>query len=101
MSIEERQFIDKIEIIEDGSIFAREVHIVMKDGVELARNFNRSCFAPGSEITIQDKRLSDVAAIVWSKEVVDAYSAEEAARIEAMRLEVEKIQQASEQGEMK
>ena len=64
----------KIEINEDFSIGVRRADIVLKDGVEVGRTYHRSCYMPGSDVTAEPQEVQDVAATVWTDEVVAAYT---------------------------
>ncbi len=77
----EKSVIDRIEILEDGQIQVRRANKVYRDGVEIAKEYHRHCLAPGDDLTGQDKRVVDVAGVVWTKEVVDAYKAMVAKRM--------------------
>ncbi len=68
-------FAYKIEVNEDRSIGVRRADIVLKDDVEIARSYHRTCFAPGSDVSAEPKEVQDVAAVVWTPEVVAAYEA--------------------------
>ncbi len=69
----EKSVIDRIEILEDGQMQIRRANKVYRDGVEIAKEYHRHCLAPGDNIAMQDKRVADVAAAVWTAEVVTAY----------------------------
>ena len=63
----------KIEINEDFSIGVRRADVVLKDGAEVGRTYVRSCYMPGSDVTAEPKAVQDLAATVWTSEVVAAY----------------------------
>ena len=65
----------KIEINESKSIGVRRADIVLKDGVEIARSFNRAVFMPGSDVSDQPAEVQAVAATVWTDQVVAEYQA--------------------------
>lgn len=75
MAITESAIIDRIEVIADGTIQVRKAVLVLKDGVEIARSNNRYCLTPGQDVSKEDPRVAAVAAAMWTKEVVDAWSA--------------------------
>ena len=68
-------FAYKIEVNENLSIGVRRADIVLKDDVEIARSYHRTCFTPGSDVSAEPKEVQDVAAAVWTAEVVAAYEA--------------------------
>ena len=65
----------KIEVNEDLSIGVRRADIVLKDDVEVARSYHRSCFQPGSDVSGQVQEVQDVAAAVWTSDVVATHQA--------------------------
>jgi len=77
MAFEEKQAY-KVEVNENFSIGVRRADIVLKDGVEVARSYHRSSFAPGSDVSGEVKEVQDVAAAVWTAEVVAAFKASQA-----------------------
>ncbi len=76
-------FAYKIEVNENRSLGVRKADIVLKDGVEIARSYTRQCFTPGSDVSAEPKEVQDVAAAVWTQEVIDAYKALPAEATEA------------------
>ena len=77
MAFEEKQAY-KVEVNENFSIGVRRADIVLKDGVEIARSYHRSIFQPGSDVSGEVKEVQDVAAAVWTAEVVAAFEASQA-----------------------
>lgn len=65
----------KVEVNENKSIGVRRSDIVSEDGVELARSYHRSAFMPGSDVSAEVQEVKDVAAAVWTPEVIAAYEA--------------------------
>ena len=65
----------KIEINEDKSIGVRRADIVLRDDVEIARSFHRAVFMPGDDVSGEPQEVQDVAATVWTEDVVKAYKA--------------------------
>ena len=65
----------KIEVNEDMSLGVRRADIVLKDEVEIARSYHRSCFMPGDDVSAEPQEVQDVAATVWTSEVIAAYKA--------------------------
>ena len=74
MAFEEKQAY-KVEVNEDLSIGVRRSDIVLKDDVEVGRAYHRSIFAPGSDLSSEVQEVQDIAAAVWTAEVVAAYEA--------------------------
>ena len=68
----------KIEVNEDMSLGVRRADIILKDGVEIARSYVRQVLMPGSDVSAEPQEVQDVAAAVWTQEVIDAYKASSA-----------------------
>ena len=65
----------KIEVLENGTIQVRRADVVLKDGVEVGRQYHRHCLMPGEDVSAEVQRVKDVAAATWTAEVVAAYEA--------------------------
>ena len=63
----------KIEVLENGTLQVRRADIVLKDGVEIGRQFHRHVLTPGSDLTNEVQRVVDVANATWTPEVISAY----------------------------
>ena len=71
----------KLEIIPPWSIIqCRRADIVVKDGVEIARGYNRHVRSPGDDVSSDCQELQDVAGVLWTQDVIDAYQAHIAAQ---------------------
>jgi hypothetical protein len=75
MALTEQNIADKIEVVENGTVQVRTANIVLKDGVELARNFHRHTIAPGQDYSAEDAKVQAICAAVHTQEVIDAYLA--------------------------
>lgn len=71
--LEEQKIIDKIEVLENGTLQVREVTRILKDGEVVASTFHRWSFAPGSDITAQPLNVQNIAQVVWTEEALQAY----------------------------
>ena len=78
MALTEENIADKIEVVENGTVQVRTANIVLKDGVEIARNFHRHTVAPGQDYSNEDAKVQAVCAAVHTQEVIDAYAAAQA-----------------------
>ena len=82
----------KIEVLENGTIQIRRADIVLKDDVEVGRQYHRHCLMPGEDVAQEVERVQAVAAATWTPEVVAAYEAslpkEEVATMPATEEEV-------------
>tara|TARA_R100000655_G_C2958458_1_gene188478 strand:+ start:753 stop:986 length:234 start_codon:yes stop_codon:yes gene_type:complete len=72
MAFEEKQAY-KIEVNENNSIGVRRADIILKDGVEVGRSYHRAVFMPGDDVSAEVQEVQDVAAAVWTADVVAEY----------------------------
>jgi len=75
MALTEQTIVDKIEVVENGSVQVRTATVIKRDDVEINRSFHRHVLTPGSDLTDQDARVSAIATATWTDEVVTAYQA--------------------------
>jgi hypothetical protein len=86
MALTEVKVIDKIEIVENGSVQIREVTRIMKDGAEIAHTYHRWTFAPGQNIADQPEKVQAICNVAWTDEVIAAYAAQQEANRLAPRV---------------
>jgi hypothetical protein len=79
MALTKEQVIDKVEVVENGTLQVREVTRIMEDGKQLSSSYHRWTFAPGSDVSDQPANVQAIAAAAWTPEVIAAYEAQLAA----------------------
>ena len=65
----------KEEILPNQTIQIRTTTVVEEDGVELARNHTRHVVHPGDDVSSEVQEVQDIAAALWTSEVIAAYQA--------------------------
>jgi len=75
MALTEITKVDKIEIVENGSIQIRTATIIERDAVEISRSFHRHIKHPVEDVTNEDPKVQAVANAIWTAEVIAAYQA--------------------------
>ena len=65
----------KEEILPNQVIQIRTTTVVEEDGAELARNHHRHVVVPGQDVTGEVQEVQDIAAALWTAEVIAAYEA--------------------------
>ena len=75
MALTKEVVIDQITVLEDGQMQVRECTRIMEDGVELSKSYHRHVADPDSDMTKEDKKVSDIAKVVHTKEVKDKWKA--------------------------
>jgi cell division FtsZ-interacting protein ZapD len=73
MALEEVKVIDKIEVMENGTLQVREATRILKDGEQIAQTYHRWVFAPGFDVSEMPANVQAIASVVWTQEVIDAY----------------------------
>lgn len=82
MALSEIKLIDKIEVVENGTIQVREATRIMKDGEQIAQTYHRWSFAPASDVSAMPANVQAVAQAVWTPEVISAYQQAQARAVE-------------------
>jgi hypothetical protein len=80
MALSEIKVIDKIEVIENGTLQVREATRIMKDGEQIAQTYHRWSFTPASDVSAMPANVQAIAQAAWTPEVVAAYEQEQADR---------------------
>jgi hypothetical protein len=76
MALTKEQKIDKIEVVENGTLQVRQVTRIMEDGKELSSSYHRWAFEPGSDVSEQPANVQAIAAAAWTPAVIAAYQAQ-------------------------
>lgn len=71
MALTERKVVDLIEVLESGHLQIREANIIEKDGVVVAKTFNRYVISPGEDVSDKEQRIQDIAAAVWKTKTLN------------------------------
>jgi hypothetical protein len=82
MALTEIKVIDKIEVVENGTVQVREATRIMKDGEQIAQTYHRWSFAPGSDVSEMPANVQAICQAAWTPEIIAAYQAQ----LEASRL---------------
>lgn len=75
MSLSKQVVIDKIEVIENGSIQVRQVTRIMEDGEQLSSSYHRWILVPGQDVTDQPANVQAICQAAWTPEIIAAYQA--------------------------
>tara|TARA_R110000868_G_scaffold121848_1_gene323279 strand:- start:323 stop:559 length:237 start_codon:yes stop_codon:yes gene_type:complete len=69
------EIVDRIEVIENGSVQVRTKTAIMEDGAQISGNFHRHVIAPGSDYSAEDARVQAICAATHTADVIAAYKA--------------------------
>jgi hypothetical protein len=73
--LEKIVIVDRIEVIENGSVQVRTKTVIKEDGVEISSKFHRYVVAPGDDYSGEDARVQAICAATHTAAVVSAYQA--------------------------
>jgi len=79
MTLTKEVIVDKIEVLENGTVQVRTATRILEDGVELSSSFHRHVCAPDCDTTGEDAKVIAICAAVHTDAVVSAYVAAQAA----------------------
>ena len=65
--------VDRIEVVENGSVQVRTKTAVKEDGVEISSKFHRHVVAPGVDYSGEDDRVKAIAKSIHTSAVIAAY----------------------------
>jgi hypothetical protein len=75
MALTEENTVDKIEVVENGTVQVRTATVIKRDDEEINRSFHRHVVAPGDSYSNEDAKVQAVCAAVHTAEVISAYEA--------------------------
>jgi hypothetical protein len=81
MALQQTTVIDKIEIVENGTLQVRQRTDIFDDAnpsAILASNYQRNSLAPASDLAGQEPKVVAIANATWTPEVIASYQAEQA-----------------------
>jgi hypothetical protein len=73
--LEKIQIVDRIEVVENGSVQVRTKTAIMEDGMQISGTFHRHVVAPGDDFSKEDSRVQAICKATHTKDVVAAYKA--------------------------
>lgn len=80
MALEKIQIVDKIEVVENGTVQVRTKTAIMEDGKQISGNFHRHVVVPGDDYAGEDSRVQAICAATHTAAVIAAYKAAIAAQ---------------------
>jgi hypothetical protein len=80
MALEKVEIVDRIEVVENGSVQVRTKTVIMEDGKQISGAFHRHVVAPGEDYSGEDARVKAICAATHTAAVVSAYQAAQTAQ---------------------
>jgi hypothetical protein len=74
MALTKETVVDKVEVLENGTLQVRSATRVLEDGEVLSSSFHRHTLAPGSDTSNEDAKVVAIANATWTADVVTAYN---------------------------
>ena len=75
MTLEKQSVIDRIEVLENGSVQIRAAIRILEDGAIISQTFHRKVIAPGDDYSQEDAKVQAICAATHTPEVIAAYQA--------------------------
>jgi hypothetical protein len=75
MALEKIAVVDRIEVVENGSVQVRTRTSIMEDGKQISGTFHRHVVAPGDDYSGEDARVQAICAATHTADVIAAYKA--------------------------
>ena len=73
MALEKLIIVDRIEVVENGSVQVRTKTAIMEDGKQISSMFHRHVVAPGVDYSTEDARVKSICKATHTKDVIAAY----------------------------
>jgi hypothetical protein len=71
--LEKIEIVDRIEVVENGSIQVRTKTAIMEEGKQISSTFHRHVVAPGDDYSGEDARVKAICSVTYTTAVVNAY----------------------------
>lgn len=75
MALEKVEIVDRIEVVENGSVQVRTKTAIMEDGKQISSAFHRHVIAPGADYSSEDARVKSICAATHTAKVIAEYKA--------------------------
>ena len=73
--LEKIEIVDRIEVLENGSVQVRTKTAIMEDGKQISGTFHRHVVAPGDDYSKEDARVQAICAATHTAKVIAEYKA--------------------------
>jgi hypothetical protein len=83
MALTKEVKVDRIEVLENGSVQVRTKTAIVEDGKEISGTFHRHVVAPGDNYSAENARVQAICAATHTAEVIAAYAASQVPQIPA------------------
>jgi len=84
MALTKETIVDKIEVLENGTVQVRTATRILEDGVALSSSYHRHVCAPDHVCVDEDPKVTAICSVIHTPEVKAAYLAAQAAALAEM-----------------
>jgi hypothetical protein len=67
MSLTKNTKIDQITVLDDGVVLIREATTILEDDIEISKQYHRSSFEKGADVSAQPQQVQDICAVAWKE----------------------------------
>ena len=78
MALEKVEIVDRIEVVENGSVQVRTATRIMENGVQISGSFHRHVVAPGDDYSKEDTRVQGICKALHTAKAIAAYKTAQA-----------------------
>ena len=82
MALEKVEIVDRIEVVENGTVEVRTKTAIIEDDKQISASFHRHVVVPGADYSTEDAKVKAICAAVHTAGVIAAYKAAQAAQPE-------------------
>ena len=75
MALEKQTVVDKVEVVENGTVQVRTTTRIVEDGNVISTSYHRHTVAPGQDYSNEDARVQAICQATHTAEVIAAYQA--------------------------
>ena len=79
MVLDKQIKIDRVEVVENGTVQVRQATIIIDDGNQVSKTYHRWCIAPGEDYSTQEQQVQEICKVAHTPEVIAAYEAQQEA----------------------
>jgi hypothetical protein len=79
MALTKEIAVDQITVTENGIVLVRQTTTIKEDGIELSKQYNRTSFAPETDLTGVPANVVAICNVAWTPEIIAAYKAHQEA----------------------
>ena len=67
MALTKETTVDQITVTENGIVLIREVTRIMENKIEISKQYHRTSFEKGADISAQPQQVQDICSVAWKK----------------------------------